>query len=209
MRFSEEMIIELRENVRRSMSDFRFTHTAEVEKMAYRIARIYSPDNIDVLRVAALLHDITKEFTVEQHVNMLQKYGENVSKLDRLSYKTLHARTAPYAIKEKYPEFACDEVLMAVRYHTTGRANMSLGEKIIFLADYIDMSRKFDDCVYLRNYFWDTDPESMTESERMEHLDKTLMLAFDMTIKALVDENSPISTESVEARNYLVAELSK
>jgi hypothetical protein len=49
----------------------------------------------------------------------------------------------------------------------------------------------------------------MTESERMEHLDKTLMLAFDMTIKALVDENSPISTESVEARNYLVAELSK
>ena len=209
MGFSEEMIIELREDVRRSMSDFRFVHTAEVEKMAQRIAQIYSPEKIEVLRAAALLHDITKEFTVEQSVNMLEGYGESVSELDRLSYKTLHERTAPYAIKEKYPEFADSEVLAAVRYHTTGRANMSLCEKIIFLADYIDMSRKFDDCVYLRNYFWSAKPENMTESERIEHLDKTLMLAFDMTVKALVDENSPISIESVEARNYLVAELKR
>ena len=209
MRFSEEMIIELREDVHRSMSDFRFVHTAEVEKMAQRIAQIYSPEKIEVLRAAALLHDITKEFTVEQSVNMLEGYGESVSELDRLSYKTLHERTAPYAIKEKYPEFADSEVLAAVRYHTTGRANMSLCEKIIFLADYIDMSRKFDDCVYLRNYFWDANPENMSESERLIHLDKTLLLAFDMTIKALIDEKSPISIESVEARSYLVAELKK
>ena len=207
MRFSEEKINRLRECVRRSMSDFRFVHTAEVEKMAARIALIYAPESIDILRVAALLHDITKEYSPEMHIKMLGDYGETVSKLDRLSYKTLHERTAPYAIKERYPEFADDNVLCAVRYHTTGRADMSLCEKIIFLADYIDMSRKFDDCVYLRDYFWSADPETMSESERAEHLDKTLILAFDMTIKALIDEKCPISAETFEARNHLVAGL--
>ena len=209
MRFSEEKINGLRERVRLSMSDFRFVHTAEVEKMAARIAEIYAPQYTDTVRVAALLHDITKEYTVDEHIAMLEKYGEAVSELDRLSYKTLHERTAPYAIREKYPEFADGEVLAAVRYHTTGRAGMSICEKIIFLADYIDMSRRFDDCVYLRNYFWSAELENMSELERTVHLDKTLVLAFDLTLKALVDEKSPISVESIEARNHLVAELAE
>ena len=207
--FSEEKINLLRDSVRSTMSDFRFVHTAEVEKMAACIAQIYAPEQIDILRAAALLHDVTKELGVDEQINMLQSFGETVSELDKLSYKTLHERTAPYEIKKTYPDFADSEVLLAVRYHTTGRADMSLCEKIIFLADYIDMSRKFDDCVFLRNYFWSAEPQKMTECERLAHLDKTLMLALDMTVKALIEEKSPISIESIEARNYLVAKLAE
>ena len=207
MKFNDDKINGLRECVSRSMSDFRFVHTAEVEKMAARISEIYAPECTDIVRVAALLHDITKEYTVDEHIRMLQKYGETVSGLDRLSYKTLHERTAPYAIKEKHPEFADSDVLLAVRYHTTGRANMSICEKIIFLADYIDMSRRFDDCIYLRSYFWNAEPQNMNNTERGRHLDKTLVLAFDLTIKALADEQSPISVGSIEARNHLLQDL--
>ena len=189
------------------MSEFRFTHTAEVEKMAARLSGLYAPEDTDLVRVAALLHDITKEKNADGQIEMLESFGEKTDALDRLSYKTLHARTAVYAIKRDYPEFADGEVLSAVRYHTTGRADMSLTEAIVFLADYIDMSRKFDDCVYLRNYFWDAEPENMSESDREEHLWRTIVLAFDLTLDSLTKEGGIISTESVEARNSIIVKL--
>lgn len=207
MRFTDEQIDALRERVRASMSEFRFTHTAEVEKMAARLSGLYAPEDTDLVRVAALLHDITKEKNAEGQIEMLESFGEKTDALDRLSYKTLHARTAVYAIKRDYPEFADGEVLSAVRYHTTGRADMSLTEAIVFLADYIDMSRKFDDCVYLRNYFWDAEPENMSESDREEHLWRTIVLAFDLTLDSLTKEGGIISTESVEARNSIIVKL--
>ena len=189
------------------MSDFRFVHTAEVEKMAERLGRLYAPDKLDLLRAAALLHDITKEKRAEEQIAMLREAGESVSDFDIASPKTLHARTAPLEIKQKYAEFAHPELLDAVRYHTTGRADMSLCECIIFLADYIDESRKFDDCIYLRNYFWGAEPEKMDADERLKHLYATMIKAFDLTLEGLVAEKSPISVGSIEARNSLILKL--
>ena len=65
---TEDMIISLREslraqNARGEMSDKRYGHTLEVEKMAARIGALYAPDKINVLRAAALLHDVTKEYS--------------------------------------------------------------------------------------------------------------------------------------------------
>jgi nicotinate-nucleotide adenylyltransferase len=209
MRFSEESLIALYESVREQMSEYRFVHTAEVEKMAVRLGKLYAPDKLDVLRAAALLHDITKEYTIDAHAELIERGGESLSALDRLSYKTLHARSAVELIKEKYSEFADLDVLDAVRYHTTGRADMSVCEMIIYLADYIDDSRKFDDCVKLRNYFWDAHPEEMSAEQREEHLLRTLLLSFDMTIISLTNEGSPISVETVSARNSVVLALKK
>ena len=207
MRFTDAQIDALRERVRASMSDFRFIHTAEVEKMAARIGEIYAPDKIDILRVAALLHDITKEIDVDGQIALLGSNGERTGSFERLSYKTLHARTAIYAIMRDYLEFANEEVLRAVRYHTTGRADMSICEMIVYLADYIDESRKFEDCIKLRNYFWNARPEEMNESEREEHLLRTLLLSFDMTLTSLINEGSPTSVESIEARNFIISKL--
>lgn len=209
MRFFEEKLNALRTSVSAQMSDYRFTHTAEVEKMAVRIGELYSPDKLDILRAAALLHDITKEYTTDGHAALIERGGESLSALERLSYKTLHARSAVELIKERYPEFADDEVLSAVRYHTTGRADMTLCEMIIYLADYIDESRRFEDCVKLRNYFWGAHPETMSESEREEHLLRTLLLSLDVTLRALTDEGSPISIDSVSARNSIILKLKR
>lgn len=209
MRFSEESLIALYNSVREQMSEYRFTHTAEVEKMAVRLGNLYAPDKLDILRAAALLHDITKEYGIDAHAELIERGGESLSALDRLSYKTLHARSAVELIKEKYGDFAYSEVLDAVRYHTTGRADMSVCEMIIYLADYIDDSRKFDDCVKLRNYFWDAHPENMSAEQREEHLLRTLLLSFDMTLTSLVAEGSPISIETVSARNSIILSLKR
>lgn len=209
MRFSEESLIALYNSVREQMSEYRFTHTAEVEKMAVRLGNLYAPDKLDILRAAALLHDITKEYGIDAHAELIERGGESLSALDRLSYKTLHARSAVELIKEKYGDFAYSEVLDAVRYHTTGRADMSVCEMIIYLADYIDDSRRFDDCVKLRNYFWDAHPENMSAEQREEHLLRTLLLSFDMTLTSLLTEGSPISIETISARNSIILSLKR
>ncbi len=207
MSFSTASIDALRENIRASMSERRFTHTAEVEKMAVRLAELYAPEKSDVLRVAALLHDVTKERSVDEHFEILKAHEVEISDLDRLSPKTLHARTAALVIKDEYSEFAIEEVVNAVLRHTTGDAEMTVVDMIVYLADYIDMSRSFPDCVFLREYFWNKEPQNMPQNERYSHLLQTLVLSFDLTLRALVEENSPISVQTVEARNAILCKL--
>lgn len=205
MGFSVKSIDELRSKVSSKMSERRFVHTAEVEKMAVRLGELYAPDKIPMLRVAALLHDITKEKSTDEQIAILEAHGISVSEADRRSPKTLHAKTAVFSVIDEYPEFATDEVLSAIRWHTTGRADMSLLDAIIYLADYIDMSRDFADCIFLREYFWEKDPKNMSQPDREKHLWGTVLLSLNLTLRALSVEGSPISTETLEARNAIDA----
>ena len=207
MKFTEEQLSELREKISSTMSEKRFAHTAAVEKMAERIGRIYAPDKLDLLRAAGLLHDITKEYSTEKQLQICREFGIITTKQDILTPKTFHAKTAAVLIPVLYPEFADEEVVSAVRWHTTGNEDMSLLQKIVYLADYIDESRKFEDCVKLRNLFWDACPEKMTQKERDEHLTKTLVVSFNMTLAGLISENAPVSDDTFKARNSLIMSL--
>ncbi len=211
MMFSREAIDALREAVRQSMSERRFRHTAEVEKMAERIGEIYLPKKKNALRVAALLHDITKEKSAQEHFAILEEHGVPISDIERISVKTLHARTAAIVIAtdEKYKQYACSDVISAVRNHTVGAPDMSVFDMIIYLSDYIDESRTFEDCVTLRNYFWDKEPEKMSEDERTEHLWRTMVYSFDFTVAALLKKGSAISLDTINTRNALILKLNK
>ena len=204
--FEEKALLELRASVVGKLSPKRARHTLAVEEMAARLGALYAPDKIPMLRAAALLHDLTKEYKTDYQVMLSARYGLSVTKADLLSPKTFHARTAAAVIPDEYPAFAEEELLTAVRYHTTGREGMSLSEQIIYLADYIDMSRTFEDCVRLREYFFDAHPEDMSEGERLSHLRKTLILSFDMTVRALLEDGAVISEDTILARNWLIRE---
>ena len=206
---TEEMLEGLRKRATETMSEKRRVHTLAVEQMAMRIGAVYAPDKINLLRAAALLHDVTKERKTPEQLEMCEKYGIEVSENDKLAPKTFHAKTASALIKEEYPEFADDDVVSSVRWHTTGREGMTVCEKIIYLADYIDESRKFSDCVKLREFFWCKDINSMSEQEKNDHLRDTLILSYDMTIRNLLDENSPVAKDTFDARNELVCERLK
>ena len=206
---TEEMLLRLREEATKDMSEKRRTHTLAVEQMAIKLGAIYAPGDINKLRAAALLHDVTKEKKLQGQLELCEKYGIEFSENDKLAPKTFHAKTAVKVIEDKFSDFADDVVLSAVRWHTTGREGMSVCEKIIYLADYIDESRIFPDCVKLREYFWSEGIDKMSESEKAAHLRNTLILSYDMTIRGLLDENSPVAKDTFDARNELVCERLK
>ena len=190
-----------------SMSEKRYRHTLEVEKMAARLGALFVPEKENVLRAAGLLHDVTKEYSADLQIAMAEKYKIELTELDRCAPKTLHAMTAAASIAYDYPEFDNSEVVSAVRWHTTGHADMTLCEKLVYLADYIDMTRTFDDCVKLREYFFCDGLEDMSECERLRHLDKTLLISYDITLEGLIEKKAPISPDTIAARNELAVKF--
>ncbi len=211
MIFSEEKINALRDRIANDekMSEKRKAHILEVEKMAVRLGKIYAPEKLDVLSVAALIHDYTKELPYDGQLAVCLENGYIPTADELAAPKTLHAITASLLIPKELPEFNAPEVAAAVRWHTTGRAGMTLTEKLIFLADYIDESRTYDDCVELRRKFFEKEPEKMTETERLSHLSDILIIAYTKTLGSLIEKQRPICPDTVAAYNELVCEKIK
>ncbi len=208
MNITETMLDTLRERVSASMSEKRFRHTAEVEKMAAYLGQLYAPDKVMMLRAAALLHDTTKEYIPNWHLMVCAQKDIELDADAPFAPKTLHAITAAALIPENFPELCDEEIIGCVRWHTTGREGMTLCEKLIYLADYIDMSRTFEDCVRLREMFMEKVPEQMDTNERLLHLDRILIESYDMTISGLLHDGVPVSINTIKARNELIRNLS-
>ena len=118
--------------------------------------------------------------------------------------KTFHSRTAEAVIHRNFPEWASEALISAIRWHTTGRAGMTIGEKLLYLADYIEDTRTFPDCVELRKYFYDGLQRTKSAENREKLLTDTLVLSFDMTIRGLLEDGDPVHMDTVAARNDLV-----
>jgi len=206
---TEQMLDELRGQVMKVMSPKRFRHTVAVEEMVTRLCALYCPDLTMQMRAAALLHDITKELESAEQERLCQTHGLPVTPADRISPKTFHARTAAAMIPDAYPAFDDPVIVSAVRWHTTGHVGMTLCEKLLYLADYIDDSRTFQNCVILRRYFFGADPQLMTAEERLALLRETMILSYDMTIRDLLDGGKPIAEDTMQARNELLLEQAK
>ena len=158
------------------------------------------------MRAAALLHDVTKERSAEEQIAIAERYGLGLTEADLAAPKTLHARTGAAIIPDAFPAFDDPMIVSAIRWHTTGRADMSITEKLLYLADYIDDSRTFEGCVALRRHFWDTDPASCGMAERLRRLRETLILSYDMTIEDLIERGKAVASDTLEARDFLLAE---
>ena len=206
---TQSMLDDLRAAVAGTMSPKRFRHTVAVEAMTERLCALFCKDLTMPMRAAALLHDCTKELTAEEQTALCRELGLSLTDADLLAPKTLHARSAAACIPTRYPAFDDPFIISVVRWHTTGHRNMTLPERILYLADYIDDSRSFESCVILRRYFWGANPENMNECDRLSLLRDTLILSFDMTMRDLLEEGRPISVETAEARNELLLERAR
>ena len=107
------------------------------------------------------------------------------------------------SIPVELPELNDAEIISAVRYHTTGREGMTLTEKIIYIADYIDETRTFPDCITLREMFWGSDVESMSEAERLLHLDRVVLRSLEMTVADLIECGRVINSDTLAAKEYI------
>ena len=207
MIITDTMLDTLRASVKGRLSDFRWSHTAGVEQMAGRLAQIFAPERANELRAAALLHDITKEKKTDEQIEICERYGYKLREDEAGSPAILHAITAALIIPDEHPSFAADEIISAVRWHTTGRGGMTLAEKIIYLADYIEETRKYDECVALRNMFFDARPEGMSASEAEEHLDRVILCSLEMTVKDIAAKGGLVCSDTLEAQKYFEEKL--
>ena len=206
---TEQDLSALRTQVMAALSQKRFLHTAAVEEMAVRLCALFCPEHTQQMRAAALLHDLTKEICAGEQEVLCHAYGLEVTEADRLSPKTFHARTAAAKIEVDFPQFADQLIVDAVRWHTTGHAGMTLTEKLLYLADYIDESRTFPACVILRRYFWGAMPQEMDPAGRLALLRDTLILSYQMTIRDLLDDGKMVAPDTVDALNELLLERAK
>lgn len=207
MNYTVEQIDALREQIRKTLSPFRMEHTLGVERMAARLAKIYCPEKEAMLCAAALLHDVTKELKFEEQLAIFEKHGKKPTEEQISVPPTIHAPTAALIIPDEYPEFTCEELIDAVRYHSTGREGMTLSEKIIYLSDYIEDTRKYEDCIALREEFFSAEPEKMTEKERLVHLNRVLLHSIELTVEDLTDKGKIIESGTLEAAKGLKKEL--
>ena len=103
---TEAMLRALRAEIATVLGEYRMRHTLGVEEMAATLARLYAPDEENMLRAAALLHDMTKELTEQQQLEILARHGVTLREDERCAPPIWHGMTAALIIPEKYPEFA-------------------------------------------------------------------------------------------------------
>lgn len=202
---TEDELSSLRERIRPYLTDKRYLHTLAVEREVSALGDMFLPEKKGKLRCAALLHDITKMLSFEKQLQYCKYFGIIVRNSDVLSPKVFHAKTACGVAKRDFSEFCDDEILSGVRWHTTGHYGMTLFESLVYLADYIEDTRTFDDCVRLRKFFYDAVSEDgENKTSRMRALVCTMVKSFDMTIENLISEGAFIDGDTVGARNYFL-----
>ena len=137
----------LREKTLEHLDEHRVAHVAGCESEAVRLAMRWGEDP-ELAAEAGILHDITKSLSFDEQLQLCEKYGiiNNNSELE--APKLLHAKTGAALARDLFG--VSDTVYAAIRWHTTGKPDMSLFEKILYLADYIEPTRDFEGIDELR-----------------------------------------------------------
>lgn len=206
---TDAMLEELRKYVVSTLSPHRAAHVLSVERTAAYMAELLLPQKIASVRCAALLHDITKELNSKKHLQILGECGIIISDEYQTTPSLLHSVTATAVIPSLFPELATGEILSAVRWHTTGKPDMSVMDKIIFLADYIEDGRTYESCIAVREYFHGVPLADMTLPERLHHLDCTVLECLDSMIRVLEREKVRVCPDSIKARDALKISIMK
>lgn len=133
-------IKKLRNQIEKIQDKKRFEHTLGVASTAQMLATIHGANPTDAY-VAGLLHDCAKCLSNEKRLKICKKNHIEVSELELRNPFMLHAKVGRFLAEAKY-DIKDEDILKAIESHTTGRPGMSLLEKIVFIADYIEPNRK-------------------------------------------------------------------
>ena len=178
---------ELEKVVIRLLNPNRVNHVLGCRDTAARLARIWGVDETDAAR-AGMLHDVTKAIDGPLQLTLCREYGKVLSEFSMKYPKTLHALTGSMVAERIFGEN--EKVVSAIECHTTGKGNMTMLEKIIYVADYMEPNRDFPGVDKLRHYA-ETD------------MDAALKLGLEMTLEHLKRQGAEVSPESKEALEYL------
>ena len=165
----------------------RIPHVLGTEQEAVRLAERYGAD-VGKAQVAALLHDCTKKLEMDEQLALCERYGIALDGLEQKTLKLLHAKTGAALARDVFG--VDEEVYRAIWWHTTGHGGMTLLEKVIYLADYIEPSRDFPGVEELRRVCY-------------EDLDRGLEMGLEMTVEEMTAMGNPVHHATLEARDAL------
>lgn len=178
--------------VRQRLSEKRFCHSQCVAEEAVRLAVLYGADP-EKARLAGLLHDILKDTPAEEQLKILQGFGIMMNDTELANQKLWHAISGA-AFLEFGLGIRDRELLSAVRCHTSGRKNMTLLEKVLFVADYISADRDYPGVEELR-------------AVARESLEEAIIEGVAFTVQELMSRREPVASASIDAYNDAVAVL--
>lgn len=179
--------------LKQALKPGRYVHSVNTMKEAVRLAEHYGED-VEAAAIAGLLHDCGKNLSDEQTLEYCSNYGITLSGLEQNQVFLMHGAVGALIAREKYGVENV-YILDAIKYHTTGYGDMSMLDKIILLADYIEPGRRHSE---------------VEDARRLAYTDinRALISAFDSTIRYVMDRKGLIHPATIEARNNILMLLS-
>lgn len=185
---------QIKKHISGLMDEERFIHSLGVMDLSEKLAKIYSID-AGKAKLAGLIHDAAKQLPKETMFNLLEKAYQGKEKDEIVfSNKGLwHGPAGSVYVREVFA--VDDEVASAVFYHTIGKEKMTMLEKIVFLADCIEVNRDSE-------FDWAKDLRKLAQTD----LDGAIIIAVNQSLKSIIDRNLIIHPGSVSLRNELLRE---
>lgn len=165
----------------------RIAHAIGVSETAVRLAERYGA-RVDYAMRAGILHDMTKALDGPEQLRLCRRYGIELTPFEETHPKLLHSKTGAAAAVHIFGER--EETALAINWHTTGHADMTLLEKILYIADYAEPNRCFDGVEKIREVLY-------------RDLDLALYRGFCMSLEELEREGKPLDRHSIEACDFL------
>jgi len=184
----DEQLEEYRKLVKKELDKKRYIHSLGVSYTAAGLAMKYG-ENINKARIAGLLHDCAKSYSSEELIKSCHKVNIPVSEFEIDNPELLHSKYGSYLANSKY-NITDENILNAIYYHTTGRENMSLLEKIIFTADYIEPNRT------------ELEGISSIRQEAFTDIDRAIVSICEKTLSYLNKSNKTIDITTVNTYKY-------
>lgn len=175
--------------IRDLLDDYRYNHSLCVAEEAKRLAILYNED-VENAYLAGLLHDITKNFTIDEHLNIFSKFDIILSDVEKKSIPIWHGISASAYVKHILG-INEEKIISSIRYHTTAKSNMSLFEKLIYLADYTSADRNYPDVDVMRRLV-------------NESIEEAMLYSLKYTIKDLISKDRAVHPDTLNAYNEII-----
>ena len=189
-------INEIIEDLRQCLDAERFEHTLGVADMCVILAESYGCDK-DKAYLAGLLHDCAKCLPKEELLSLIKENADvlHIEECEYINPKTFHAPAGAIIASRRY-QISDAEILNSIRWHTLGKVDMSLLEKIIYLADKIEHRTRPESC------------RKPIEDALVENgLDAAILQTYKATIKSLVDRDLAICCQTIDVYNNLLRQF--
>lgn len=186
---------EIENDVKSVLSEYRFTHSLGVVKKAVELAKIYGVQE-ETAKKVGIAHDIAKEMTDEEMLEYVKNNNIEIDEIETVKPSLLHGKIGADIAAKKYG--FTEDMVNAIKWHTTGRENMSMLEKIIYVADKTEENRKGT------RFNLEKSRELSTQN-----IDETLIFLMNEFITYNVKNEWLIHPETINARNDLLLNQGK